>query len=89
MLIGPWNTLLDTAMFPTGDLTWTVNKKYTSAANRNIMPDRWLRKGTNDFSTLIAQGTAGTVFVWLNLQPEFFVPVMKSEAGDTISFYFE
>jgi hypothetical protein len=76
-------------MFSAFDLPWCINEKYRPAANRDVMPGAWAVQGTYNFPTSVAMWTSSSVFVWLDFQPELFVPVVKSEVDDTISLDIE
>jgi hypothetical protein len=76
-------------MFSAFDFPWCVNEKYHPAANRDVMPGARGVQCAYNPSALVAVWAPGSIFVRLYFQPEFFAPVMKSEAADTIPFDFE
>ena len=76
-------------MFAAHNLPWTVHQKCIFPTNRHIPPDSGFIKDSDNFATPVAFGTAGTVFMGFDIKPEFFVPIMKSEINNPISFYFK
>lgn len=88
MLSSPRNILLNPTMLATVDLSRIVDQKHLSPTDRDIPPYPGFVKGSNNLTTSVTLVTAGTVFMRLDFEPELFVPVVKSEIDDTISFFF-
>jgi hypothetical protein len=54
-----------------------------------VTPGTRIIKGSYNLATTVAMWAPGTVFMRFDFQPELFVPVVKSEVDDTISFDIE